>query len=182
MVPPLNTTSTKPLIMNIKSTKDLGHTQVCVYLSFNSSGCGFLCHLDSGPTFGGFVYHVVIRVFSPCVWLVRAVLGWHVVGNGRGSQGAGCRKDGWEKALFFFLFDNCVTAENGLSSYLDDVFWLVGSVLDTADIWSAVRTGMGFTTTETWGCLYTDHLYTARPLLSYYKNASIMMFSRQNTT
>lgn len=22
----------------------------------------------------------------------------------------------------FFLFDNCVTAENGLSSYLDDVF------------------------------------------------------------
>lgn len=102
MVPPLNTTSTKPLIMNIKSTKDLGHTQVCVYLSFNSSGCGFLCHLDSGPTFGGFVYHVVIRVFSPCVWLVRAVLGWHVVGNGRGSQGAGCRKDGWEKGLFFF--------------------------------------------------------------------------------
>lgn len=68
-----------------KSTK-----RVCVYdLCLSSSrllGC-----LDAGTAFVPFISHILIRVFGPCVWQVRAVLGRCVINKGRGCHRASCR-------------------------------------------------------------------------------------------
>lgn len=59
------------------------------YLCLSSSrllGC-----LDTGTAFVPFISHILIRVFGPCVWQVRAVLGRCVINKGRGCHRASCR-------------------------------------------------------------------------------------------
>lgn len=59
------------------------------YLCLSSSrllGC-----LHTGTAFVPFISHILIRVFGPCVWQVRAVLGRCVINKGRGCHRASCR-------------------------------------------------------------------------------------------
>lgn len=74
-------------------SKSRSCSRVCacslLYLCLSSNrllGCP-----DGRRSFGGFFSHIIIRVFSPCVWLVRAVLGWRVVSQRCGRQRAGCK-------------------------------------------------------------------------------------------